>query len=64
MTNYLRILNIIAMYTNMKGSTNVEELHRLTNDLSAEELAEQLDKLNHMGLIQISGASITIKKQI
>jgi DNA-binding HxlR family transcriptional regulator len=48
----------------MKGSTNVEELHKLTNDLSATELAEQLDKLNHMGLIEISGANITIKKQI
>jgi len=64
MTNYLRILNIVAMYTNMKGSTTVEELHRLANDLSLEELQEQVDKLNHMGLIKISGLNITIKKQI
>jgi len=64
MTNYLRILNIVAMYTNMKGSTTVEELHRLANDLSLEELQEQVNKLNHMGLIEISGLNITIKKQI
>jgi hypothetical protein len=52
------------MYTMMKGSTNVEELHKLANDLTLIQLIDQVDKLNHMGLIEIVDSKITIKKQI
>lgn len=64
MTNYLKILNIIHMYDMMKGGTTVEEVHKLTNDLTLMQLISQLDKLTHMGLVEIVDSKITSKKQI